>query len=116
MNHLNMNGAEVMAFSLVEVPAAIDDLLQKDRVGRDQIDFFVLHQANRFMLEALRKKLRIPVDKLPILMEDCGNTVSSTIPFAMIRLREEGRLVRGKELVLAGFGVGYSWACCRMTF
>ncbi len=114
--NLYMNGAEVMAFSLKEVPKAADVLLQKAGKSKEDIDFFLLHQANKFMLEALRKKLKVPEEKLPITMENCGNTVSSTIPIAMHRLITRGTLQHGQQLVLIGFGVGYSWAACLLNF
>ena len=115
-DNLYMNGAEVMTFSLKEVPKAIEVLLLKAGKTKEEIDFFVLHQANKFMLEALRKKLKVPEDKLPILVENCGNTVSSTIPIAMHQLLKQGQLQRGQQLVLVGFGVGYSWAACMLNF
>jgi 3-oxoacyl-[acyl-carrier-protein] synthase-3 len=114
--NLYMNGAEVMAFSLKEVPKAADALLLKAGKTKEDIDFFVLHQANKFMLEALRKKLKAPPEKLPILVDDCGNTVSSTIPIALFKLRQQGRLKAGHQLMLIGFGVGYSWAACLLNF
>jgi 3-oxoacyl-[acyl-carrier-protein] synthase-3 len=115
-DNLYMNGAEVMAFSLKEVPKAAAVLLSKAGKAKEDIDFFVLHQANKFMLEALRKKLKAPPEKLPILVGDCGNTVSSTIPIALFKLRQQGRLKAGHQLMLIGFGVGYSWAACLLTF
>lgn len=114
--NLYMNGAEVMAFSLKEVPKAADALLQKAGKSKGDIDLFVLHQANKFMLEALRKKLKVPEEKLPITMDNCGNTVSSTIPIAMFNLMSQGKLERGQRLMLVGFGVGYSWAACLLNF
>lgn len=111
-----MNGAAVMAFSLKEVPKAAEALLLKAKKSKEEIDFFVLHQANKFMLEALRKKLKVTEDKLPIMVEDCGNTVSSTIPIALFKLRAQGRLAAGHQLMLIGFGVGYSWAACLLIF
>jgi len=116
LENLYMNGAEVMSFSLKEVPKAVDGLLAKAGKARDDIDLFVLHQANKFMLEALQKKLKITKEKLPIMVEDCGNTVSSTIPIALYKLRLEGRLNKGCSLMLIGFGVGYSWAACLVNF
>jgi 3-oxoacyl-[acyl-carrier-protein] synthase-3 len=113
--NLYMNGAEVMSFSLKEVPKAADTLLLKAGKSKEDIDFFVLHQANKFMLEALRKKLRVPEEKLPITMGDCGNTVSSTIPIALFKLISQGRLIHGQRLMLVGFGVGYSWAACLLN-
>ncbi|MBN3728445.1 ketoacyl-ACP synthase III [Burkholderia sp. Ac-20379] len=113
--HLYMNGAEVMAFSLAEVPRAADRLLERANLARDDIGCFVLHQANRFMLEALRKKMKIPEDRFPILVEHTGNTVSSTLPLALEQLRADGRLARGTRAMLLGFGVGYSWAGCLLN-
>jgi 3-oxoacyl-[acyl-carrier-protein] synthase-3 len=110
--NLYMDGAEVMAFSLREVPIAVNLLLEKANRSREDVDYFVLHQANKFMLEALQKKLKIPEEKLPILMADSGNTVSSTIPLALIKMQENDKFHGGRRLMLIGFGVGYSWAAC----
>jgi len=69
----------------------------------------VFHQANRFHARAARNKLKIAPDKFCIDMEDCGNTVSSTIPLALERRGMEGRY-QWTTIMLVGFGVGYSWA------
>ena len=113
---LYMNGAEVMSFSLREVPKAINNLLEKSGLSKESIDFFVLHQANRFMLQALSKKMKLKEDRLPILMENCGNTVSSSIPLAMLTMQNRGDFQAEKQLMLVGFGVGYSWAACLLTY
>jgi 3-oxoacyl-[acyl-carrier-protein] synthase-3 len=68
------------------------------------------------MLDALRKKLKVPEEKVPVHVEHCGNTVSSSIPFALIELRERGGLADGSKAMLVGFGVGYSWAACLVNF
>jgi 3-oxoacyl-[acyl-carrier-protein] synthase-3 len=107
---LFMDGAEVLSFTLREVPAAIGALLHKAGLVQDDIDYFVLHQANRFMLDTLRKKIGVAPERMPLHLEHVGNTVSSTIPLALIGMREAGQLVAGKRLMLVGFGVGYSWA------
>ena len=114
-DNLYMNGAEIMAFSLKEIPKAMDSLLLKTGKTKDEIDYFVLHQANKFILDALRKKLKIEVEKLPILMGDVGNTVSSTIPLALFKMRDQGMLVDKKNMMLIGFGVGYSWSACLLS-
>lgn len=114
-DHLYMNGAEVMAFTLREVPRTVDQLLDKAGLAREQIDYFVLHQANRFMLESLRKKLKVPSERMPIYLEDVGNTVSSTIPLTLHSMLQQGLLVDGTRLMLVGFGVGLSWAACILT-
>jgi 3-oxoacyl-[acyl-carrier-protein] synthase-3 len=114
--NLYMNGAEIMGFSLKEIPKVVETLLEKERCKKEDIDFFVLHQANKFMLEALRKKLKIPEDKLPIFLENCGNTVSSSIPFVLENMLNNGMFDTEKKLMLVGFGVGYSWAGCFLNF
>ena len=113
--HLYMAGADIMAFSLREVPRAATALLDKAQVAREAVDYFVLHQANRFMLESLRKKMGVDPERFPIHVEDCGNTVSSTIPLALDAMRAQGCLATPKTLMLLGFGVGFSWAGCLLT-
>ncbi len=113
--HLYMNGPEVLAFSLREVPLAVDKLLRNAGLAKDDIDLFVLHQASRFMLDALRRKLGLDPARMPVCMEDVGNTVSSTIPLALAALREQGAIRPGARLMLVGFGVGYSWAATLIT-
>ena len=110
--NLYMNGAEVMSFSLKEVPKAIDQLLSVARLTKEEIKFFILHQANKFMLDSLRKKIKCSVDSLPFLAEGEGNTVSSTIPFAFKKMLDRKMFSQGDHCLLVGFGVGYSWAGC----
>lgn len=108
-NHLFMNGPEIFNFTLRVVPSTVETLLAKSGLRLDQVDLFVFHQANRFMLEHLRKRLNIPSEKFVISMQDCGNTVSSSIPIALATAARVGQLVRGMKVMLLGFGVGYSW-------
>ena len=84
-------------------------LLERADKRLDQIDRFVFHQANEFMLEHLRKKLGIPAERFSIVLSGCGNTVSSTIPIAMKIDRDAGRFPASGLSMLVGFGVGYSW-------
>jgi 3-oxoacyl-[acyl-carrier-protein] synthase-3 len=107
--NLYMNGADVFSFALRTVPPAVEQLLQKSGLKLDQVDFFVLHQANKFILERLRGKMKIPPEKFWIDMENCGNTVSSTIPIALEGALEQQRVKTGDRVALVGFGVGYSW-------
>lgn len=114
--HLFMDGAAVMAFTLREVPRAYRALLDKTGTTADDYDHVVLHQANKFMLDALQKKLELPDAKLPRRYEDIGNTVSSTIPFVLASLAQQGRLTSGTRTLLIGFGVGLSWAAASVGF
>ena len=107
---LYMNGPEIFNFTLQSVPKAVSILLQKIGYDIDQIDYFVFHQANKFMLERLRSKLRIAPEKFWLNMELVGNTVSSTIPIALNGAIQQNKIRPGDHVMLVGFGVGYSWA------
>lgn len=115
-NYLYMNGPEIFSFTIKAVPKLIQQTLNKASLKIDDIDLFVFHQANRYMLEHLRKKIGIPEEKFFIFMENCGNTVSSTIPIALKEAIDMGRIRKGDKVLLAGFGVGYSWAGCILQF
>jgi 3-oxoacyl-[acyl-carrier-protein] synthase-3 len=108
--NLYMHGANVMNFSLREVPRTFRKLLDLTGVAPDDVDHLVLHQANKFMLDALQRKLGMPPEKVPRRYEDVGNTVSSTIPFVLADLQKNGQMSAGTHIMLIGFGVGLSWA------
>jgi 3-oxoacyl-[acyl-carrier-protein] synthase-3 len=108
--NLYMNGGEVFNFALRRVPRALEDLLSRWGQGMEEVDYFIFHQANKFMLERLRHKLKIPSDKFWIDMETYGNTASSSIPIALERAREKEAIKSGDKVAILGFGVGYSWA------
>jgi 3-oxoacyl-[acyl-carrier-protein] synthase-3 len=107
--HLFMNGPEIFTFSLQVVPHAVHRLLARAGRTLDDVDRFVFHQANRYMLDHLRTKLRIPHEKFVLALSHCGNTVSSTIPIALKEAGADGMLPPGRLIMLVGFGVGYSW-------
>jgi 3-oxoacyl-[acyl-carrier-protein] synthase-3 len=106
-DYLYMNGGEIFNFTADAVPILVDKVLQKNRLTREDIDLFVFHQANRYMMNYLRKLIGIDSDKFYIYLENVGNTVSSTIPVALYEAQKEGKLAG--NVLLAGFGVGYSW-------
>jgi 3-oxoacyl-[acyl-carrier-protein] synthase-3 len=105
---LHLNGIEVFNFTLQNVPPLIEELLNASGANRDAIDYFVMHQANQMMLKHLAKKSGIPESKSPIAMQRYGNTSSASIPLT-IADQLAGNLDRPLELVLLGFGVGWSW-------
>lgn len=106
---LFMNGAEVFSFSMNTVPDLITSVLDQAEWPLETVDAFVLHQANRFMLEHLARRAKLPRSRLVLSLEDYGNTSSASIPLAMTTSLA-GRLAnRELRLVLAGFGVGFSW-------
>jgi len=108
-NTLHMNGPEIFTFTLKCVPLVVAELLTKVKKNLEDIDLFIFHQANKYMLDHLRTKLNIPEEKFYIYIENVGNTVSSTIPIAMKHALLEGKIKPGSLVMLVGFGVGYSW-------
>lgn len=109
-DRLYMDGREIFNFTMQTVPATVTALLTKIGRGMDAVDLWVFHQANAFMLEHLRKELKIPKPRFVMDMEKCGNTVSSTIPIALCDAADKGQLAPGMTVAMVGFGVGYSWA------
>ena len=108
--YLYMDGGAVFNFTLRVVPASMNAVLAKAGLSMDQVDLFVFHQANQFMLEHLQNKCRIPPEKFYVCMKEVGNTVSSTIPIALKHAVLDGRLPVGSKVLISGFGVGLSWA------
>jgi 3-oxoacyl-[acyl-carrier-protein] synthase-3 len=109
-NQLYMHGPGVFSFSVERVPPLVQELLDRAGLTRDDIDLFVFHQANKFMLERLRKQCDIDPDCFMIDMLDRGNTVASTIPIALVDAQKAGLLKPRSRVMLVGFGVGLSWA------
>lgn len=108
--NLYMNGPELFNFTIRAVPPLCSELLTRAGLALSEVDYFVFHQANQFMLEHLRKKLAIPTEKFCINLKTYGNTVSATIPMALEAAQARGELRSGQRVMLVGFGVGYSWA------
>ena len=106
-DYLYMNGGEIFSFTLLRVPKMVKQTLVKNDLTMDDVNLFVFHQANKFMLNHLRKKMKIEEEKFFINIENIGNTVSSTVPIAIADAKSVGKL-KGNVL-LAGFGVGLSW-------
>jgi 3-oxoacyl-[acyl-carrier-protein] synthase-3 len=113
---LFMNGPEIFSFTSKAVPKLVYDTLLKNSFQIENIDLFVFHQANKYMLEHLRKKIEIDTDKFYIHIEDCGNTVSSTIPIALKEAIKNNNISNNMNILLAGFGVGYSWGGVILKF
>ncbi len=108
-NNIYMNGPEIFAFTLRTVPKLVEDTLYKNGLTKDDIDYYIFHQANRYILTVLREKLDIPEEKFYIDVESLGNTVSSTIPIALHGAIKSTKIKTGSKVFIAGFGVGYSW-------
>jgi 3-oxoacyl-[acyl-carrier-protein] synthase-3 len=106
---LHLNGTEVFNFTLRRVPELISGILDTAGTTAEAIDYFVLHQANAFMLSHLRKKAKLPEEKVPVAMEGYGNTSSASIPLTIADKLASQVSGSTQRMVLMGFGVGWSW-------
>ena len=109
---LYMDGPSLISFTIARIPELVDEILAKAELQRGDVDLYLMHQATRKMLEQLQQALGVNDERLPIVLENCGNTVSSTIPLLIHDLRERKILKAGMQNMLVGFGVGWSWAGC----
>lgn len=115
-DYLYMNGGEVFNFTLDVVPPMVNSLLAKASLSKDDIDYYVFHQANKFMLNTIRKVCGLPKDKFHIGLSHTGNTVSSTIMISLKDCLDEGKIKPGMKVMICGFGVGLSWGGTILLF
>lgn len=115
-DYLYMNGSAIFNFTLEAVPSMMDDILKKNSMTQDEVDYYVFHQANKFMLDTIRKVCRLPKDRFYINLEDTGNTVSSTVMIALKDNLMNGTIKPGMHVMISGFGVGLSWGGTILKF
>lgn len=111
-----MDGSAIFNFTLSAIPSLINQTLNKNNLEIDDIELFIMHQANQFMLDAIRKRAKLPPEKFYISMKHVGNTVSSTIPIAIKSAISEEKIKKGNKVLLSGFGVGLSMASCIISY
>ncbi len=110
-HHLALNGMDVFSFSVNEVPKSINQFLKDTETDKNEIDYFVMHQANLLMNETIRKLTGFEKDKTPYSLYDFGNTSSASIPLTIItQLKQLHKSNQPVKLLLSGFGVGLSWS------
>lgn len=108
-SYLYMNGQEVFRFAVKKVPEVIREVLDKAGMKADEIDYFILHQANRRIVESVAKRLECDISRFPMNMDEYGNTSSASIPILLDEMVQKKMLKRGDKLIMAGFGAGLSW-------
>ena len=108
-DYLYMNGGNVFNFTLDVVPAMLKNIIEKNHLEKADINYYVFHQANKFMLDTIRKVCVLPKDKFYVNMATTGNTVSSTILIGLKDCIDNQIIKAGDKIVIAGFGVGLSW-------
>lgn len=104
-----MNGSSVFLFSIKRGPKVVKDVLERNNLKLEDIDMFIFHQANKMIVETIGQRLGIPPEKNYSYIENCGNTVASTIPIALKNAWTEKKVKRGDRVLIAAFGIGYSW-------
>lgn len=115
-DYLYMDGKAIFNFTAFQIPDLIQRTIEKNNLKFEQIDKYVLHQANKFMLHTIRKRAKIPEDKFVINMANCGNTVSSTIPIALLNSIKEMKITPQEKVIICGFGVGLSMGAVLLEF
>lgn len=115
-DYLYMNGGAIFNFTLDTIPEMINVLLKKNKLNKDDIDYYVFHQANAFMLNSLRKIACLPKEKFFVDLEETGNTVSSTILIGLRKAMDNDYIRPGMNVMIAGFGVGLSWGGTILSF
>ncbi len=108
-DYLYMNGGEIFNFTLDAVPSMMKNILEKNGMEKDDIDYYVFHQANKFMLNTIRKVCVLPKDKFYVNLAETGNTVSSTVLIGLKDCITNKIIKTGDNVMISGFGVGLSW-------
>lgn len=114
--YVKMAGQEVYKFAVRTVPKSINEVLEKAGVSADEIKYFVIHQANLRMIEAIAKRLGQPMEKFPACIQETGNVSAASIPMVLDKINRAGQLTRGDKLVFAGFGAGLTWGASVLTW
>lgn len=109
LGFIKMDGKEVFKFAVRKVPEIVAQILEDAQMDPEEIKYFVLHQANFRILEAASRRLKVPMDRIPVNIDRYGNTSAASVPILLDELKRDGKLERGDKLVLAGFGSGMTW-------
>lgn len=115
-DYLYMNGGAIFNFTLDAVPTMMQRVLEKNGMSKDDVDYYLFHQANKFMLNTIRKVCVLPKDKFYVNLETTGNTVSSTVMIGLKECLNDGTIKEGMQVMCAGFGVGLSWGGVILKF
>lgn len=116
LDYTKMDGQAVYKFAVKTVPAAITQALEKAGIQADEIKYFLLHQANIRIIEAVAKKMGQPAQKFPTNLQECGNISAGSVPILLDSVNQKGELKKGDKIVLAGFGAGLTWGAAVLTW
>lgn len=108
-DYVAMEGQPVFKFAVKKVPECIMQVLEKTGINKEEIKYYVLHQANSRIIQSVAKRLKEDEEKFPVNLERYGNTSAASIPILLDEMNREGKLEKGDKLVLSGFGAGLTW-------
>lgn len=115
-DYLYMNGGAVFNFTLDAVPSMMKEVFEKNKITKDDVDYYLFHQANKFMLDTIRKVCMIPKERFYVNLDETGNTVSSTVLIGLKDCFKAHTIKLGDKVMIAGFGVGLSWGGVILSF
>ena len=106
---ITMDGKAVFQFAVRKVPEVIHEVLDSNGLTAEDIDWFILHQANKRIVESVAKRLKTDISRFPMNLQEYGNTSSASIPILLNEMNRKGLMKKGQKIVMAGFGAGLSW-------
>lgn len=115
-DYICMNGQEVFRFAVKKVPESIEEVLEQTGTDKEEIRWYILHQANSRIIQSVAKRLKVSEDKFPMNMDRYGNTSAASIPILLDEMNRSGMLKKGDKLVLSGFGAGLTWGTAQITW
>lgn len=115
-DYIYMNGREVFKFAVRQMGESSLNVIKKANLKKEDIDYFIPHQANYRIMESARQRLEVPVEKMAYTINKYGNTSSSSIPIALYEALEEGKIKDNDLIVMVGFGGGLSWGALTLRW
>lgn len=115
-DYISMNGQEVFKFAVKKVPECIQEVLAQTGTEKEEIRWYILHQANSRIIQSAAKRLKVSEEKFPMNMDQYGNTSAASIPILLDEMNRKGLLERGDKLILSGFGAGLTWGAAQITW
>lgn len=106
---MTMDGQAVFKFAVKKIPETIELLLKRNHLTKEDITYYVLHQANERIIEAAARRIREPIEKFPMTIGEYGNTSTASIPLLLNYMEKQGMLKPGQKIIMSGFGAGMTW-------
>lgn len=114
--YMQMDGKEIFKFASMKVPAVLHELLEKVSLKPEEIDAYLLHQANGRIIEAIARRMGLDISRFPMNVAEYANTSSGTVPILLDELNRKGKLLKGQKLIMCGFGAGLSWGAAYLEW